>query len=116
MNNESTKTEHFFSKKFGRKVLFCLLFVAIVFVFIIAHSKAGVDKKDPFLQNEAFNSVGVVKGILHNGNNPTVLIGIELFHEGETVAGATVVKIHKDRVDFKKDGFSWTQCVMEKPE
>ena len=58
----------------------------------------------------------VVSGILHSENNPTALVGIKLVHEGDAILGAKVLKIYRDKVEFEKDGFSWTQRIMEKPE
>lgn len=125
------------NKKQRTKVLFCLLCLAILFAlntaynFSVAEADtpvlqtimknpvfdfAGTDKENPLLRKEAINSIGVVKGILHNENNPTALIGTEMLHEGAIISGAKVIKIHKDRVEFEKDGFAWTQHVMEIPE
>ena len=119
------------------KMVFCFLCVAVVLVLNIAYNFsvvakgtpilqtitknpifdfAGTDKENPHLRKEAINNVGVVKGILHNENNPTALIGIELINEGDVISGSKVIKIHKDRVEFEKDGFSWTQYIMEKAE
>jgi hypothetical protein len=33
----------------------------------------------------------------------------KLVHEGDVIDGATVVKIHKDSVELKKDGKRWPQ-------
>ena len=123
--------------KRGKKVIFCLLCVAILLVSNIAYNFsvakkgtpflqtimknpvfnfAGAGKENPRLRTEAMNNVGVVKAILHNENNPTALIGIKMVSQGDVISGAKVMKIHKDRVEFEKNGFSWTQDIMEKPE
>lgn len=112
-NNILTKIGNRFNKKSRGKVLLCLLCLAIVLTFNIVRSFAGAEKKNSLQQNELINTVGVVKGILHNDSNPTVLIGTELIHEGDVISGAKVIKIHKDRVEFVKDKNSWTQYVME---
>ncbi|MHC4645446.1 MAG: hypothetical protein ACYTBJ_08085 [Planctomycetota bacterium] len=52
-----------------------------------------------------------IKGILWVADNPSVNIGSEIFHEGDQVAGATIVKIHQESVEFEKDGKRWTQKV-----
>ena len=123
--------------KLKGKMVFCFLCVAVVFVLNITYNFSvvakgtpilqtitknpifdfgGTDKENPRLRNEAINNVGVVKGILYTENDPTALIGIKIIHEGDVISGSTVIKIHKDRVEFEKDGFSWTQHVMEKAE
>ena len=50
-----------------------------------------------------------VKGILYDEENPSVIIGIEILHEGDKVSGATIVKINKDNVEFEMNGKKWTQ-------
>jgi hypothetical protein len=51
----------------------------------------------------------VIKGILYDEENPSVIIGIEILHEGDKVSGATIIKINKDNVEFEMDGKKWTQ-------
>jgi hypothetical protein len=53
-----------------------------------------------------------VKGILYDEENPSVIIGIEILHEGDKVSGATIVKINEDSVEFEMNGKEWTQKVQ----
>lgn len=53
-----------------------------------------------------------IKGILYSQENPSVIIGIEILHEGDKVSGATIVKINKDSVEFEMNGKKWTQKVQ----
>ena len=53
-----------------------------------------------------------VKGIVYSEDNPAILIGTQIVHEGDKVLGATVVKINKDSVEFEMDGKKWTQKVQ----
>ncbi len=53
-----------------------------------------------------------IKGILYSEQNPSVIIGIEILHEGDKVSGATIVKINKDSVEFEMNGKKWTQKVQ----
>ncbi|MHC4543685.1 MAG: hypothetical protein ACYTDW_03355 [Planctomycetota bacterium] len=53
-----------------------------------------------------------IKGILYSEENPSVIIGIEILHEGDKVSGATIVKINKDSVEFEMNGKRWTQKVQ----
>ena len=53
-----------------------------------------------------------IKGILYSEQNPSVIIGIEILHEGDTVSGATIVKINEDSVEFEMNGKKWTQKVQ----
>jgi len=54
----------------------------------------------------------IVKGIVYSESNPTAVIGNQIVHEGETVSGATIVKINKDGVEFEMNGKKWTQKVQ----
>jgi len=54
-----------------------------------------------------------VKSIVYSEDNPSVVIGSQIVHEGQTVLGATVIKINKDSVEFEADGKRWTQNVRE---
>ncbi|NIP23223.1 MAG: hypothetical protein GWN67_10260 [Phycisphaerae bacterium] len=53
-----------------------------------------------------------IKGIIFSEDNPSVIIGIDILHEGETVSGATIVKINRNSVEFEKNGKKWTQKVQ----
>lgn len=54
-----------------------------------------------------------VRSIVYSEDNPSVVIGGRIVHEGQTVLGATVIKINKDSVEFEADGKRWTQNVRE---
>ncbi|MHC4122332.1 MAG: hypothetical protein ACYSSI_02060 [Planctomycetota bacterium] len=51
------------------------------------------------------------RGIVYSETNPSVIIGHKIMHEGDNVAGATIVKINKDNVIFEMNGKKWTQEV-----
>lgn len=52
-----------------------------------------------------------VKGILFSADNPSAVIGTEIAHVGDIIAGATIVKVNRRSVEFEKDGETWTQSV-----
>jgi hypothetical protein len=54
----------------------------------------------------------LVKGIVHSMENPAAVIGTQIVHEGDIIAGASVVKINQDSVEFKMDGKRWVQKVQ----
>ncbi len=61
----------------------------------------------------AVNETGdiLVKGIVFSNDNPTAVIGTEIYHEGSEIAGATIIKINPDSVEFEKDGRRWEEPV-----
>lgn len=52
-----------------------------------------------------------VKGIVFSEDNPIAVVGERIVSVGETVQGATVVKINPDSVEFSKGDQKWTQEV-----
>ncbi|MHC4171679.1 MAG: hypothetical protein ACYTBX_01090 [Planctomycetota bacterium] len=54
-----------------------------------------------------------IKSIVYSEDNPSVVIGNRIVHEGEKVLGATVVKINKDSVEFEMGEKKWKQNVRE---
>ncbi len=53
----------------------------------------------------------VIKGIIYSDDNPSVIIGIDILHEGDKVSGATIIKINQNSVEFEMNGEKWTQKV-----
>jgi len=52
-----------------------------------------------------------VRGIVYSEDNSSAVVSNEIVHEGDEIAGATVVKIYNDRVEFEMNGKTWTQKV-----
>jgi uncharacterized membrane protein len=50
-------------------------------------------------------------GILYSEDNPSAVIDGKVVKEGDIINGIKVVEIHKDGVEFEKDGMKWTQQV-----
>lgn len=53
----------------------------------------------------------VVKGIVYSEDNPCAVVGERIVSVGDTVNGATVVKINPDSVEFAAGDKKWTQKV-----
>jgi hypothetical protein len=53
----------------------------------------------------------VVKGIVYSEDNPCAVVGDRIVSAGDTVGGATVVKINPDSVEFTMGDKNWTQKV-----
>ena len=62
-------------------------------------------------------TVGLVKSILYSNDMSSTVNSDNnyILHEENTIHGVTIVKIHKDKVEFAKNGQSWTQKVGELP-
>ncbi|MHC4153808.1 MAG: hypothetical protein ACYST6_02615 [Planctomycetota bacterium] len=55
----------------------------------------------------------VVTAIVVSAENSTAVVGTEIVGVGDTIFGATVVKINPDSVEFEMDGKRWTARVQE---
>jgi hypothetical protein len=71
-----------------------------------AQANTGPTEQQPAKPQEL-----AVTGILFSQDNPTAVIGTRIAHVGDTIAGATIVKIDLTTVEFEKDGKSWTQTL-----
>ena len=95
-----------------RKVQFCLLLVANIIVLALVYnlwaSDGGALPTWEFLTTNR----SVVTGIMYNPENPCAIIGGEVVHEGETIGGYRVIKIHRDRVELEKNGKRVTEPVQ----
>jgi hypothetical protein len=59
---------------------------------------------------------GVVTGICFSKDKPSAVINDKtIVHEGDTINGVTIVKIYIDKVEFTKNGQSWTLNVRKFP-
>lgn len=60
-------------------------------------------------------AIGWVNGILYSDKKASVVIDKDIVCEGQTVHGVKVVKVHKDKVQFEKQGKTWEQTLKEEP-
>lgn len=61
--------------------------------------------------DDAPDSNIVVRGIAWSEDNPAVIVGTEIYYQGQIVRDVKIVKINIDSVVFEKDGKQWTQKV-----
>jgi hypothetical protein len=54
----------------------------------------------------------MIEGILYASSGSSVVINGQVLEEGEVMSGITIVKISRDRVEFKKDKTHWTQRAL----
>ena len=58
---------------------------------------------------------GWVNGILYSKDDPSLVLDKDIVSQGQIVHGVKVLKIHKDKVEFEKDGNRWEQKLKEEP-
>jgi len=73
----------------------------------------------PILESLPINKVlvkaplkqGWLTSIVYSEENASALISNRVVHEGDMIDGYKIVKIHRDKVEFEKDGESYTKHV-----
>ncbi len=58
---------------------------------------------------------GVITGIIYAEEKSSATINGKVVHEAETIDGVKVVKIYRDKVEFKENKNRWTQRVRQQP-
>ena len=70
--------------------------------------KAVYERKGPVSDG---GSWGLLASILYSARLSSVVIDGQILHEGDTIHGVKVVRIHEDTVELAKDDESWRQKV-----
>ena len=55
----------------------------------------------------------IVKGIVYSEDNSSAVVGEQIVHEGDEVAGVTIIKINEKSIDLEMNGKKWTQKVQQ---
>ena len=59
---------------------------------------------------------GLVTGICYSRDKASAVINNKtIVYEGDTIDGVTIVKIHKDKVEFTKNGKNWALKIIRFP-
>lgn len=69
-----------------------------------------------YFHKSANTQRGVIKGIVYNGVDSSVMIDNLILQEGDIIYGITIEKIHPKKVEFQKNGNCWTQKIGENPD
>ena len=97
-----------------RNTLIWFLAGAVVIATMAGYSLWRLEKKAEVRRTDKPER-GIVTAISYSEDKPSAVIDSEIVNEGETIHGVKVVKIHKDKVEFEKDGERWGQKVQERP-
>ncbi len=54
----------------------------------------------------------IVKGIVYSRDNPAAVVGDQIVHEGDIISGASIIRIHRDNVEFEMNDNKWAQKVQ----
>jgi hypothetical protein len=59
---------------------------------------------------------GLLCGIVYSPEKKSAVVNHKIVHEGDAIQGVSIIKIHKDKVEFEKNGNKWEQTVGQTPE
>lgn len=118
------KKKQFSPRKYLAKGFIGLVIIAAFYYFYIGKMNNSLnalfgneDKQEPEQTVQIWPAqMGIVTGILYSEENPSAVIDKDIVHEGDSVHGVKVVKIHQEEVEFEKAGKRWVQKVKEEPK
>jgi len=94
-----------------KRVKLCFLLVANVIVLTVVYTLWVTERPPPYVWELFMTNRGMVTGIIYNMENPSAIVHGEIVHEGDTVNGYKVLKIHRREVELEKDGKTLTKRV-----
>lgn len=98
-------------------VVLILLILAGVGLLVASRLKSWNDNNSQKTKHPVTSKVsrGTVTGIVSSEEGFGAMVGIDFVREGDTIGDIAIIKIHKDKVEFEKDGKRWTQELNETP-
>lgn len=97
-----------------KNVKFWFFLMAIAIVCTVVYYLWTADLISPTLDFLPTNKAKiVVTAIVFGDENPSAIVSNRVVREGDTIEGFKVVKIHKNKVEFEKNGKSFTKQVYE---
>ena len=98
------------STKKSRKLWFCLAALAIL--CIAAYYLWTSDLITSTLELLPTGKLEVT-AIVHGEENPSAIVSESVVSEGDVIKGYKVIKIHEDKVEFEKNGKTYTKKLYE---
>jgi len=98
------------------KGLIVFILIAGIYYFSLGKTRFAIGgAKQEQTQPTGPPDIGWINGILYSEKNPAVVIDKDIVSEEQIIHDVTVVKVHKDKVEFEKDGNRWEQKLKEEP-
>ena len=127
MNN--CRTNFFTSKHRGMVSLVTIILISILVIVVVLigfgdrASAISSKAQATFTELGSIKSLifkpkveaGVMNGIIYNPPNSSAVVDTITLHEGDRIHDVLVVAIHENSVEFAKDGVSWRQNVLDRP-
>jgi hypothetical protein len=114
---DDKKSKSSFSMKgYLLKGLIAFILIGGIFYFSFGKTHFAIGgAKEEKTQPTGPPDIGWVNGILYAEKNPAAVIDKDIMSEGQMIHGVKVVKVHKDKVEFEKQGKRWEQKLKEEP-
>lgn len=78
---------------------------AVVMGYIALNGIKGKSITEILHVQKKFN----ISSIMYSEDRPTAIVNKSMVHEGDSIEGAKVLKIYRDKIEFTKKGRTWTQ-------
>jgi hypothetical protein len=88
-----------------------LFLMVIVILGIAVYYLWTADLISPILESLPTNKEVVVTSIVYSEENASAMVSDRIIREGDMINGYTVVKIHRDKVEFERNGKIFTKQV-----
>ena len=97
-------------------VLILLILVAVGFL-MAGRLKSPNDNNSQETKQPVNSKVskGIVTGIVSSEEGFGAMVGTVFVREGDTIDEITIIKIHRDKIEFEKDDKRWIQGLNETP-
>ena len=95
-----------------KRVKLWLLLMIIVILGVVVYYLWPAGLKSPTLESLPTNKV-VVRAIVYSEENASAIVSNRVVHEGDMINGYKVAKIHRDKVEFEKNGKIFTKQVSK---
>ena len=97
------------SSKKSVKLRLFLMVILILSIAVYYFWTADLTSSD--LESLPTNEEVVVASIVYGEQDASAVVSDRIVHEGDTIDGYNVVKIHRDKVEFEKNGKIFTKQV-----
>ncbi len=88
-----------------------LFLIVVVMLGMVAYYIWTADLISPILESLSFNKEVIVTSIVYSEENASAMVSNRIVYEGDMIDGYKVVKIHRDKVEFEKNGKIFTKQV-----
>jgi len=100
------------NKTSSRKSVKLKLFLMVIVILGVAvYYLWTADLTSPDLESLPANEEVLVTSIVYSEQDASAVVSDRIVYEGDMIDGYKVVKIHRNKVDFEKDGESYTKHV-----